>query len=211
MRPVTRLSAMIDYLHSLPTSPLNPVCPLRQTGLFLAGVCMFPYKIYAVLLVFAWLSIANAGEGTITAQAHELASTVARNEQGDKGQNLNLSNGESATARARTSNRQVHSSQFTPGKIASRVAADRGYRSVNAIGARRVEAAAILVQREDHLFYVVRQPSSQNDVDKTVFSNNTLREADTSLRVVEGVRLGNLFMDRSLLLKSATPSRSGHQ
>jgi len=211
MRPVTRLSTMIDYLQCLRTSALDPVCQLRQTGLFLARVCMFLYKSFGVLLIFAGLGIANAGEGTVTVQQGELASTGVRNEQDGEGQSLNLVNGESPVARARTSNRQFYSSQFTPGKIASRVAADRGYRSVNAIGARRVEAAVSIVQREDHHFYVVRQASSQNDVDKSVFSNNRSREADTRPRVVEAARLGNLFMDQSLLRKAEKSAKDGQR
>ncbi len=208
MRPVTRLSTMIDYLHSLRASPLNPVCQLRQAGLFLPRIYMFLYKSCGVLLVFAWLGIANAGEGAITVQQDELASTAARNEQGGEGQSLNLGNGKSPAARARTSNRQVHSSHFTPGKIASRMAADRGHRSVNAIGARRAETTVSIVQREDHHFYVVRQPSSTNEDEKTVSADNRSQIVDAGRRFVEAGRAGNLFVDQSLLLKSATPSRS---
>lgn len=211
MRPVTRLSTMIDYLQCLRTSPLNPVCQLRQTGLFLARVCMFLYKSCGVLLVFAWLDIATAGEGAVTVQQDELASTGALNERGGEGHRLNLGNGESPAVRGRTSNRQVHSSQFTPGKNASGVAADRGYRSVNAIGARRVEAAVSIVQREDHHFYVVRKPSSENEDEKTVAADNRSRFVNSRRRFVEAGRVGNLFMDQSLLRKVEKSAKDGQR
>ena len=211
MRSVTRLSTMIDSLQCLRTSALNPVCQLRQTGLFLPRIYMVLYKSCGALLVFAWLGVANAGEGPITVQQDELASTTAQHERGGEGQSLYLGNGKSSAARARTSNRQTHLSQFTPGKIASRVAADRGYRSVNAIGARRVEAAVSIVQREDHHFYVVRQPSSENEDEKTVSADNRSRFVIAERRFVEAGRAGNLFVDQSLLRKAEKSAKDGQR
>ncbi len=172
---------------------------------------MFLYKSSGVLLVFAWLGIANSGEGATTVQARDLAGTAVQNEQGGEGQRLTLGKGESPAARARTSNHRVHASQFTPGKIASRVAADRAHRSVNAIGARRVEAAVSIVQREDHHFYVVRQASSRNDNEKAASANHTSHTVDAGPRFAEAARAGNLFVDQSLLLKLATSYKSGQR
>ena len=208
MRPVTRLWTMIDCLR---TSALRPVFRLRSAGVFFDLFCMFLYKSSGVLLVFAWLGIANSGEGATTVQARDLAGTPAQNEQGGEGQRLILGKGEFPAARARTRNHRVHASQFTLGKITSRLAADRAHRSVNAIGARRVEAAVSIVQREDHHFYVVRKLSSESEDEKTVSADNRSRIVDAGRRFAEIARAGNLFVDHSLLLKSATWSTSGQR
>ncbi len=208
MRPVTRLWTMIDCLR---TSALSPVFRLRQAGVFFGPFCMFLYKSTGVLLVFAWLSVANSGEGATTVQPRDLAGTAAQNEPGGQGQRLTLGRGESPAARARTRRHRVHASQFTPGKITSRVAADRAQHSVNAIGARRVEAAVSIVQREDHQFYVVRQASSRNDNEKASSANRTSHTVDAGPRLAEAASVGNLFVDHSLLLKLATSSKSGQR
>ncbi len=208
MRPVTCLWTMIDCLR---TSALSPVFRLRQAGVFLGLFCMFLYKSSGVLLVFAWLGVANSGEGATTVQPRNLAGTAAQIEQGGEGQRLALGKGESPGARARTSNQRVHAWQFTRGKIASRVAADRAQHSVNAIGARRVEAAVSIVQREDHQFYVARQASSRNDADKAASANHSSHTVDAGPRLAEAASVGNLFVDQSLLLKLATSSKRGQR
>ncbi len=208
MRPVTRLWTMINCLRS---SALSPVFRLRQAGVFFDPFCMFLYKSSGVLLVFAWLGIANSGEAATTVQPRDLAGTAAQNEQGGERQRLTSGKGESTAARARTGNHRVHASQFTPGKITSRLAADRAQHSVNAIGARRAEAAASIVQHENHQFYVVRQASSRNGNEKAASANHSSHTVDAGPRFAAAARAGNLIVDHSLLLKSATSSKSGQR
>ena len=153
MRPVTRLWTMIDCLR---TSALRPVFRLRSAGVFLIYfVCFYTNQVVSCLSLLGWVS-RIAGRAPQRFKRATLPAPQPQNEQGGEGQRLILGKGEFPAARARTRNHRVHASQFTLGKITSRLAADRAHRSVNAIGARRVEAAVSIVQREDHHFYVVR-------------------------------------------------------
>ena len=209
MWPVTRLSRIIDHVRVTKAFPLSPVCRKRQPGLFLAYSYMFEYKVVCGLFVLASIGGANATEAATTAQQHEFASEAGRHDQSSDRLGWKAANSGIPATRATPAHVRVHALESTPGKNGLGAIADRGYRSVNAIGARRAGAATSLVQRQDRRFYMVRQALSQNDTGKTMLSNKPSRDVDTSRRVVATARVGNLLMDRSLLLKSATASRSG--
>jgi len=211
MGPVTRLWTITDCMSCLRALALRPVCRLQQAGVFFSHCCMFLYKRFGVLLLLASLLSANAGEVATMLQQGELANTAAGNEQGGERQLMKLASSGSAAANLTTANDRVDTSKVAPGKIASRVAADRKHRSVNVIGARRSEAAANIVQREDHQFYVVRPALLHSDQQKNGLSNNRSQAVDAGARIRDAVSAGNLLVDQSLLRKSATPSKDGRR
>jgi hypothetical protein len=68
-----------------------------------------------------------------------------------------------------------------------------------------------IVQREDHQFYVVRQASSRNGNEKTASAKHSSHTVDARPRFAAAARAGNLIVDHSLLLKSATSSKRGQR
>lgn len=96
------------------------------------------------------------------------------------------------------------------GTAAARIAAAavtyRQMHPVNAIGSSWAKAAASIVQREDHHFYVVREASLHRGNQKAASA-----AANVERRIVEVARAGNLVVDQSLLLKSAAAIKSGQR
>ncbi len=175
---------------------------------------MFLYKSCGVLVFFAffaWLGNANAGEAGTTDQRGDLASGAARQERGGDQLGMTPANSKSPATGGAKTDRRVRSSILAFGKIASTVVADRAHHSINAIGARRAEAVVAIVEREDHQFYVVRHPSSENDDEKTASAANSVQIVDAGRRFVEAARAGNLFVDESLLLKWSATSESSQR